>query len=233
MTLVILRRTPGRIFVKSDDGNMWWQYLLVFLGSFLFDVVPFPFPPAFTIMVFFQVVFGLHIWPVIVIGVLGSVLGRYVLTLYIPHLSDRIFKRSKNEDVQFLGEQMKHQFWKGQLAILAYTLLPLPTTPLFLASGMSRINAAYIIPVFLVGKFTSDAITVHLGNYVSQNAENFINGSLSWEAILSLLIGTIFLCAILFINWRTLIQKKKFLVDFHIWKHGAAGEHSNNTAEGI
>ncbi|MBS1502584.1 MAG: hypothetical protein JST32_11010, partial [Bacteroidetes bacterium] len=164
---------------------MWWQYLLVFLGSFLFDVVPFPFPPAFTIMVFFQVLFGLNIWPVIIIGVLGSVLGRYVLTLYIPNVADRIFKKSKNDDVHFLGEQMKQQFWKGQLAVLAYTLLPLPTTPLFLASGMSRINAGYIIPAFLIGKFTSDAITVHLGNYVTQNAENFFNGSLSWKAILS------------------------------------------------
>lgn len=210
---------------------MWWQYLLVFIGAFIFDVVPFPFPPAFTIMVFFQVAFGLDIWPVIVIGVLGSVLGRYILTQYIPYLSGRIFKPSKNRDVQFLGEQMKRQFWKGQMAILAYTLLPLPTTPLFVASGMSRISQAYIIPVFLVGKFTSDAITVHLGNYVTENAENFINGSESWKAVLSLAIGTLFLCAILFINWRALIQKKKFLLDFHIWKSGEDYQDSEDIPE--
>lgn len=210
---------------------MWWQYLLVFTGAFIFDVVPFPFPPAFTIMVFFQVAFGLDIWPVIVIGVLGSVLGRYILTQYIPYLSGRIFKPSKNRDVQFLGEQMKRQFWKGQMAILAYTLLPLPTTPLFVASGMSRISQAYIIPVFLVGKFTSDAITVHLGNYVTENAENFINGSESWKAVLSLAIGTLFLCAILFINWRALIQKKKFLLDFHIWKSGEDYQDSEDIPE--
>src|SRR5450756_907799 len=76
---------------------MWWQYLLVFLGAFLFDVVPFPFPPAFTIMVFLQIMFGLNIWVVIVIGVAGSIFGRYILTLYIPLLAGRIFKRSKNE----------------------------------------------------------------------------------------------------------------------------------------
>jgi hypothetical protein len=32
---------------------MWWRYLLVFIGALLFDAVPFPFPPAFTIMVLF------------------------------------------------------------------------------------------------------------------------------------------------------------------------------------
>ena len=148
---------------------MWWQYLLVFLGAFLSDVVPIPLPPAFTIMVFLQVVFGLDIWWVIIIGVAGSILGRYVLTLYVPLLADRIFKRSKNEDVQYLGERMKDLGWRGQAAILAYTLLPLPTTPIFLASGMARINAIYVIPVFFVGKFTSDAITVHLGKYASEN----------------------------------------------------------------
>lgn len=205
---------------------MWWQYALVFIGAFLFDVVPFPFPPAFTIMVFLQIVFGLDIWPVIFIGVIGSVFGRYVLTLYIPYLAERIFRKSKNEDVQFLGEKMKDQGWKGQMAILAYTLLPLPTTPIFLASGMSRISAVYIIPMFLVGKFTSDAVTVHLGNYVTENAESILNNSISWQSVLSLVIGTMFLSAILFIDWRTLIQKKKFLLNFRIWKRSNDTKYS-------
>ena len=197
---------------------MWWQYLLVFIGAFVFDVVPFPLPPAFTIMVFFQILYGLNIWLVIIIGVAGSILGRYILTLYIPLLAGRIFRKSKNEDVQFLGQQMKDKGWKGQMAILAYTLLPLPTTPLFLASGMAKINASYIIPVFFIGKFTSDAITVHLGKYASENAEAILVGGFSWKSIISLIIGILFLSAVLFIDWRSLIQKKKFVLNFMIWK---------------
>ena len=71
---------------------MWWKYVLVFFGAFLFDVVPFPFPPAFTIMVFLQIVFDLNIWMVIIVGVAGSIFGRYVLTLYIPIIASKIFK---------------------------------------------------------------------------------------------------------------------------------------------
>src|SRR5476649_1394558 len=134
---------------------MWWQYLLVFIGAFLFDVVPFAFPPAFTIMVFVQIMFGLDIWWLIAIGVAGSILGRYILTLYIPLLGGKIFKLLNNRYVHYFCCNMKENGWKGQAAILAYTLLPLPTTPLFLASGMAKINARYIIPTFLVGKFTS------------------------------------------------------------------------------
>jgi membrane protein DedA with SNARE-associated domain len=62
---------------------MWWQYLLVFLGAVLFDIVPFPFAPAFTIMVFLQILFDLNVWTVTIIGVTGSVLGIYFS--YIHH----------------------------------------------------------------------------------------------------------------------------------------------------
>ena len=197
---------------------MWWQYLLVFIGALLFDVVPIPFPPAFTIMVSLQIMFGLNIWLVIVIGVAGSILGRYSLTLYIPLLAGRIFKRSKNEDVQFLGKKMKEKGWRSQLVIVAYSLLPLPTTPLFVAAGMAKIRALYIIPAFFIGKFTSDTITVHLGKYASEHAKNMIEGALSWKSITSLVVGLLLLCALLFVDWRSLIQKQKFQLKFKIWK---------------
>lgn len=197
---------------------MWWQYLLVFVGAFLFDVVPFPFPPAFSIMVPLQILFGLNTWLVIIIGVAGSILGRYVLTLYIPLLADKVFKPEKNEDIQFLGKKMKEKGWKSQLIIVAYSLLPLPTTPLFLAGGMARIKPIQIIPAFFVGKFTSDAIAVHLGKFASENFDGMLSNALSWKSIASLILGLLLLCALLFIDWRSLIERKKFQLNFKILK---------------
>jgi len=197
---------------------MWWHYLEVFLGSLLFDIVPIPFPPAFTIMLFLQIKYDLNIWLVIAIGVMGSILGRYILTLYIPFFANKIFKESKNEDVQFLGEKMKEKGWKSQMAIIAYSLLPLPTTPLFLAGGMAKIKPLYIIPAFFIGKFTSDSIVVNIGKYTSENTQIILEGLISWEAITSLFIGLLFLFFVLFIDWRTLIQQNKFHFNFKIWK---------------
>ena len=45
------------------------------------DIVPLPLPPAFVVMIFLQIEFNLNVWLVIVIGVAGSILGRYILTL--------------------------------------------------------------------------------------------------------------------------------------------------------
>lgn len=197
---------------------MWWAYVLVFLGALLFDIVPFPFLPAFTIMIFLQIVFKLDLWAVIFIGVAGSILGRYILSLYIPHISDRYFKTAKNEDIEFLGDKMKDKGWKSQVVIVAYSLLPLPTTPLFVAGGIARIKPLYIIPAFFVGKFTSDTVALSMGKYASENIDKLKEDLFSWQSICGLLGSLLMLAALLFIDWRSLIQKKKFVLKFKIFK---------------
>ena len=197
---------------------MWWQYGLVFLGALLFDIVPFPFLPAFTIMIFLQITYDLNLWAVICIGVAGSILGRWILALYIPRISDKYFKPAKNEDIEFLGSKMKEKGWKSQLVIVAYSLLPLPTTPLFVAGGMAKIKPLYIIPAFFIGKFTSDTIALSMGKYASENVDKLKSDLLSWQSIVGLTASLLMLLALLFIDWRSLIQKKKFVLKFKIFK---------------
>ena len=197
---------------------MWWQYALVFVGALLVDVVPIPLPPAFTVMIFLQILYDLNIWAVIGIGVAGSVLGRYILTLYIPKLSGKMFKQTKNEDVQFLGKKMKQKGWKSLAAILIYSLMPLPTTPLFIAGGMAKMKPIYIIPPFIIGKFISDMAAVLLGKYAAENVSSIEEGLLSWKTITGFAAGLFLVFALLFIDWRTLIEKKKLQLKFRIMK---------------
>lgn len=197
---------------------MWWQYVLVFLGALLFDITPFPFAPAFTVMVFLQIIFDLNVWWVVIVGVAGSVLGRYILLLYAPLLSKKYIKESKNEDIQFLGKKMNENKWKGIMVVLVYSLLPIPTTPLFLGAGISKIKPIYIIPAFLVGKFTSDAIALHVGKYASENVQVIFDNLLSWQSIASFSLGLLMIFGLFFINWRTLIQTRKLELNFKILK---------------
>jgi hypothetical protein len=78
---------------------------------------------------------------VIVIGVLGSVLGRSILLLYAPLMANRYLKASKNEDIKFLGDKMNQNKWKGIVMVLAYSLLPLPTHTTFLRCGYFKNKA--------------------------------------------------------------------------------------------
>lgn len=197
---------------------MWVKYLFVFLSALIVDVVPLPLPPAFVIMIFLQIHFNLNVWVVIIVGVAGSILGRYILTLYIPKIAGKIFNPAKNEDVQFLGKKMKEKGWKSQLAILTYSLLPLPTTPLFIAGGMAKMKPYFIIPAFFVGKFISDTLAVFIGMYAAENTPSIIEGAISWKSISGLVLGLILVFLLLFVDWRSWIQNKKFKLNFKIWR---------------
>src|SRR5436189_70288 len=119
---------------------IFWLYILVFVSSFLVDVIPFVGPPAWTVMVFFQVKYNLNVWILLLFGVTGSALGRYCYSVYIKKLSDRFVKKQKNEDLQFIGERLGEKGWRVQLFVFLYTLIPIPTTPLFTATGIARIK---------------------------------------------------------------------------------------------
>ena len=193
-------------------------YWYVFFACVAVDVVPLPLPPAFVVMVYLQIHYHLNVWMVISIGVAGSVIGRYILTLYIPKIAHRLFNPAKNEDVQFLGRKLKEKGWKSQLAILSYSLLPLPTTPLFIAGGMAKMKPYLIIPAFMIGKFTSDTVAVFMGKYAAENASSVIDGIISVKSAIGLLFGILLLFAFLFIDWRSWVQEKKFRINFKIWK---------------
>ncbi|HEX7900187.1 MAG TPA: hypothetical protein VF950_20635 [Planctomycetota bacterium] len=197
---------------------MWWHYLLVFAGTFLVDVVPVPLPPAFTVMVLLQLTFDLNLWIVIAVGVVGSVAGRYLLSAYIPSVSGKLFKPAKNEDVRYLGRRMDAKGWRGQLFILVYSLMPLPTTPLFIAGGMARLKPRHIIPPFAVGKLISDTAAVLLGKVAVGNIQELVEGMLSWRSLVGLAAGLFLLFALLFVDWRALLQRGRFQLKFAIWK---------------
>ncbi len=197
---------------------MWWQYLLVFAGAMLVDISPLPLPPAFTVMILLQVLFDLQLWLVITLGVAGSILGRYVLTLYIPKLSGRYFRQAKKEDAEFLGKKLKTNPRKSIAFVLIYSLLPLPTTPLFVAAGMASLKPYQILPGFIVGKLISDTIAVLTGRYAADNTQNLARGMVSWASVAGLIAGLLLVFVFVFVDWRTLLQKKKFSLKFHIWR---------------
>ena len=196
----------------------FWIYLFVFIASFLVDVIPFVGPPAWTVMVLFQVKYGVNLWWLLIFGVIGSALGRYVYSVYIKLLSDRFVKKEKNDDLQFIGSRLGEKGWRVQVFVLIYTLIPVPTTPLFTATGIARIKPWHIMPAFLVGKFISDAIMVLSADYVAKNIKTIARGFLSWQHLVTTSLCLLIISMFFFINWRKLLLEKKLRLSFHIWK---------------
>ena len=195
-----------------------YYYLLVFIFSLLVDVIPFVGPPAWTVMVFFQLNYQLNIWWVLIVGVIGSTIGRYLLALYIPYLSSKVINDKKDMDLQFLGNKLEGGRWKVRLFVFLYTLIPVPTTPLFTAIGMARLKPLNIIAPFFIGKFLSDALMVHAGKFAAENTEDILHGLLSWKTIAGTAVCLLLILIFLFIDWTTFITKKRIRLKFHIWR---------------
>ncbi len=193
-------------------------YFFVFLFSLLVDLIPFIGPPAWTVMVFFYLKYDLNIWVVLITGVIGSAIGRYLFALYIPYISSRVLNERKETDLQYLGGKLSGNKWRTQAFVLFYTLIPVPSSPLFTVAGLAKINPIRIIPAFFAGKFISDAIMVYAGEYAAVNIDNILKGFFSIKALVGSIGGLGLLFLILFIDWRILIQQKKLKLSFSIWK---------------
>jgi hypothetical protein len=145
-------------------------------------------------------------------------LGRLCYSIYIKWLSDRYIRQEKNEDLQFLGDKLSGKGWRVHLFVLVYTLIPVPTTPLFTAAGIAGFRPLHIMPAFFIGKFASDAFMMMTGKYVVTNISSIASGLLSIQSIIGTLIGMLIISFFFFIDWRCLLEDKKLKLSFSIFR---------------
>ena len=195
-----------------------WPYLAMFLAALATDLIPVIGPPVWTVMIFMLVKFDLNPWLVLAVGVPGSVLGRYGLSLYAPWFFGKVIRQTKRDDLKFVGRKLNSSLWRSWPFVLLYSLTPLSTTALFSAAGLARIKPVQILPPFFVGKFVSDAVMLFTGRYAIHNSVDLVSGTFSSKGIATMVAGLVVVAAFLFLDWRVLLEAKKLRLNFNIWK---------------
>jgi membrane protein YqaA with SNARE-associated domain len=193
-------------------------YLAAFAAALLVDTVPVFAPPAWTILAFIIVKWNPNPWAVIGAGAIGSVIGRYILTLYMPRVSAKIFRRWENDNLSFLGKKLGGRFWHANTFVMLYAISPLSTTALFTAAGMAQVNPWNILPGFAIGKFLGDAWVLFTAKATADEATNLLHGKVSWQTGLTAAAGLLLISGVLFVDWRELLGRKKLRLNFAIWK---------------
>jgi membrane protein YqaA with SNARE-associated domain len=193
-------------------------YILVFIAALAVDTIPIFAPPAWIVLVILLITFHLNPWVVVVIGVAGSTLGRYILTLYIPKVSSSLVNRREEENLRYIGSKLARTKWPATVFVFFYTLTPLSTTALFTAAAAARINAWHILPPFFLGRLISDGVMVYSGKYASMNLSGLLGGQVSWKTVVTLIAGLLIIGAFLFVDWRCLLEERKLRFDFNILK---------------
>jgi len=193
-------------------------YLAAFAAALLVDTIPVFAPPAWTILAFMIIKWNMNPWGIIAAGALGSVIGRYILTLYMPHVSTKIFRPSETANIAFLGKKLGGRFWYANIFVMLYAISPLSTTALFTAAGMAHVNPRNILPGFGIGKFLGDAWVLFTAKATADEATNLLHGKVSWQTALTAAAALLLISGVLFVDWRELLGRKKLRLNFAIWK---------------
>ena len=80
-----------------------WLYVSVFVSALAVDLIPVIAPPAWMLMLYLMVRFDLNPWIVLPVGVLGSTLGRYLMSLYIRRFTRRFMQHGRCGQVREIG----------------------------------------------------------------------------------------------------------------------------------
>lgn len=206
-----LTQTPYNI-------STMWPYVLVFLATLAVDTIPIFAPPAWILLVIFTVTFKLNPWLVVVVGVTGSTIGRYVLTRYIPRISSSMVNRREDDNLRYLGTKLGKAKWSSAVFVFLYTLTPLSTTALFTAVAAARVTPWHILPPFFLGRLITDGVMVFSGKYATANISELFRGQASWKTAVVVLAGLVVIGGFLFIDWRSLLEKRKLRFNFKILK---------------
>jgi membrane protein YqaA with SNARE-associated domain len=195
-----------------------WMYLAVFATAVFVDSIPIFAPPAWTVLVFFLVRYDLNTWAVVLIGVTGCTLGRYLLSLYVPYLTSRVLNRYGDNNLDYIGQRIGQSVWSTYVFIFLYSLTPLSTTALFTAAASAKLKAMHMLPPFFLGKLLSYSFLIYTGQYAAQSVWEMFQGQMSVKGILSLLFGLVIIVGLFFVDWRQLFEHKKLRFNFRIWK---------------
>ena len=195
-----------------------WPYVAVFFAALLVDSIPVFAPPAWTLIVLLVVKFKLDIWLAVGIGAVASTIGRYLLSRFMPKVAGRVFNSRENANIVFLGKKLGGRFWPAFSFVFVYSLTPMSTTALFTAAGAARVDPLPILPAFLIGKFISDAVMVFSAKNAIRNFRDILKGQRSPKSMIFAGLGLLLITAVLFIDWRELLQRKRVKFRFDIWR---------------
>ena len=196
-----------------------WPYALVLLASIAVDCVPVFAPPAWTLMLLIMVKYDLNPYATALVGTCGTVTGRFIFSsLIIPWLGSKTLSRDKEADLRFVGKHINKKGIAAFVFIFLYSLLPLSTTALFTAAGLARVREIFILPPFFLGNLIGDGFLLLSGKATIRSLSDLYKGSWSVKDISIMAFGLLVVLALLMLDWRTLLQKKKVKWKWAFWK---------------
>lgn len=189
-------------------------FLVIFVVVFVLNVIPIFAPPTWTVLSFVAIRFSPNVFVLAVVGAVAATLGRLVLSkLSTAIIRQKFLSRSTLDNIDAIKERLERNRKLSFTVFLFYAFSPLPSNHLFIAYGLTALKLRLIATPFLIGRVVSYAFWAFTASSVAQmlDYESVTTKSFfSYYFIASQIFGLVVIYVFTKIDWRSLLNEKKF-----------------------
>lgn len=181
--------------------------LIAYLLDFVTNIIPLFMPPTWLLLAFFRVHYDLPVWLLTPGGAICSTAGRCVLAVGSRKLGTRFLPEKERRNVTNLGEFIRHKKLSF-VGVLFYAFGPIPSSHLFIAAGLAKLNLKVVAAAFFLGRLVSYTVLVAgAGAVGDQLLPLFKKQFGSWVAYVTAAIAVLFVIALVKIDWRRVLGR--------------------------
>ena len=175
---------------------------------FAINLVPYFMPPTWAVVSFFLIAYHPPFWPLCIGSSLAATAGRYGLALMSERWGRRLLTAQHRANVAALGRWLNERAgWREALAVMVYSLGPIPSNQLFIAAGLSAGRLAPIATGFLAGRLVSYPVLAFTAKGVTdQFGYLFTNGWRDPKALALELISIVGIVLFARIDWPRVLH---------------------------
>jgi membrane protein YqaA with SNARE-associated domain len=176
--------------------------LLAYLLDFVTNIIPLFMPPTWLLLSFFRIHYGLPVWLLAPGGAVCSTAGRCLLALGSRHLGTRFLPEKERKNVTDLGEFIRHKKLSF-FGVLFYAFGPIPSSHLFIAAGLAKLNLKVVAAAFFLGRLVSYTVLVAgAGAVGDQLIPLFKKQFGGWVPYATAAFAVIFIVVLVKVDWR-------------------------------
>lgn len=186
------------------------SYLILFAIAAGFAMIPLPLFPSWVVVAYMVVEFDLRLWLAILIGALGTMVGRVILVAVSRVAGHRMLGRWSQENLEYLHGKLENAAGDVGIAVLLGASPP-PAGVLFILAGLMRVQLWLVAVSVFIGRT--------IGYWISVGGTSLAAGALAsqlrdvvgpWSVIIAvaIVVGVVFLA--IRIDYRALIEDRKF-----------------------
>jgi membrane protein YqaA with SNARE-associated domain len=186
------------------------SYLILFLVAAGFAMVPLPLFPSWVVVAYMVVEFDLRLWLAILIGALGTTLGRVVLVAVSRVAGHRMLGRWSQQNLDYLHTKLENAAGDLGIAVLLGASPP-PAGVLFILAGLMRVQLWLVAVSVFVGRTIGYWISVGGTSLAAEPLADRLRSVVGpWSVVLAVAIVAAVLVLALRIDYRALIEDRKF-----------------------